>query len=164
MSQLPVFAYRLIKARFLDTPLSAEGARLWGGRWNPPGVGILYTSATPELTLLEQLVHLPTMPYADLPALHLLTLALPEPPHLLTLTELPPIWRDESEFRANHEHLADWLRQPDVLALGVPSAVVPESFNYLVHPRHPLFARIEVVQTKPFPVDPRLWRTPLPDV
>lgn len=58
----PMLVYRLIKERFLASPLSVEGSRRWGGRWNPPGSGVLYTSASPELTLLEQLVHLPTMP------------------------------------------------------------------------------------------------------
>ena len=71
-------AYRLVKERFMDAPLSTEGARRYGGRWNPPGVGILYTSASPELALLEQLVHLPTLPYEDLPRLFLLTLSLPD--------------------------------------------------------------------------------------
>ncbi len=83
--------YRLIKERFLDTPLSAEGARRYGGRWNPPGVGILYTSASPELALLEQLVHLPELPYGDLPRLFLLTLTLPDPPE--QLSQLPAGWR-----------------------------------------------------------------------
>ena len=154
----PILLYRLVKASFLMTPLSVEGSRRWGGRWNPPGVGILYTSSSPELTLLEQLVHLPTLPYQDLPRLCLLTLALSQQPRILQPNELPANWRDEADFTPNHLLLADWLANPDVLALGVPSAVVSESLNYLLHPLHPLFADIEVIQSKPFPVDPRLWR------
>ena len=153
-----MLVYRLIKERFLATPLSVEGSRRWGGRWNPPGSGVLYTSATPELTLLEQLVHLPTMPYDDLPRLCLLTLALPEQPRMMQPDELPANWRDEADFAANHTCLSNWLANPDVLAVGVPSAVVSESLNYLLHPWHPLFAGIEVIGSKPFPLDPRLWR------
>jgi RES domain-containing protein len=152
----PVLAYRLVKGRFLDSPLSTEGARRYGGRWNPPGVGILYTSASPELALLEQLVHLPTLPYEDLPRLFLITLALPELPR--PWRELPPTWREGASFGANHQHLADWLVNPDVLALGVPSAVVVESFHYLLHPRHPAYAQIEIVSTSHFGIDSRLWR------
>lgn len=155
----PILAYRLIKERFLATPLSAEGARRWGGRWNPIGVGILYTSATPELTLLEQLVHLPTLPYDDLPHLHLLTLELPHPPRIIPLNQLPANWRDEANFGANYTALGEWLQQPDVLTLGVPSAVVSESLNYLLHPQHTAFEQVRVVGSKPFPIDPRLWRT-----
>ena len=156
----PVLAYRLVKERFLDLPLSTEGARRYGGRWNPPGVGILYTSASPELALLEQLVHMPTLPYEDLPRLFLLTLALPDLP--MPVQELPPNWREGADFAANHQKLSGWLMNPDVLALGVPSAVVPESFNYLLHPQHPAYARIEIVSTSLFNIDPRLWRDNTP--
>lgn len=168
MSTPSILVYRLIKERFLSTPLLAEGSRRWGGRWNPPGryagaVGVLYTSASPELTLLEQLVHLPTMPYDDLPRLCLLTLSLPEQPRILAPYELPANWREEADFSANHARLADWLRNPDVLAIGVPSAVVSESLNYLLHPQHPMFAGVAVLHSKPFPVDPRLWRSRFPE-
>jgi RES domain-containing protein len=152
----PVLAYRLVKERFLNSPFSTEGARRYGGRWNPPGVGILYASVSPELALLEQLVHLPTLPFEDLPRLFLITLALPELPK--PLQDLPPTWRQEAEFKANHQHLAKWLTNPDVLALAVPSAVVVESFHYLLHPLHPAYGQIEIVSTSPFNMDSRLWR------
>jgi len=155
-------AYRLVKERFLDAPLSAEGARRYGCRWNPPGVGILYTSASPELALLEQLVHLPALPYPDLPRLFLLTLALPEKPQ--PLPALPPNWRVEANYAANHQQLADWLANPQVLALQVPSAVVTESFNYLLHPQHPAYAHIKIVNSAAFNIGPRLWRDKLPDL
>ncbi len=158
----PLRVYRLVKERFLDTPLSAEGARRYGGRWNPSGIGIPYTSASPELALLEQLVHFPTLPYQDLPRLFLLTFVLPDPPRVLT--ELPPNWREEADYAANHQRLVNWLVTPDVLALGVPSAVVPESLNYLLHPLYPSFARVEVVSTTAFGIDPRLWRNSAPEV
>lgn len=155
--------YRLIKERFLGTPLSVEGARRLGGRWNPPGrvagaVGILYTSASPELTLLEQMVHLRSLPYSDLPKLVLLTLTIPDSPRLIDVLDLPGNWRDESDFSANHHFLSTWLTKPDTLAIGVPSAVVPDSVNYLLHPLHAAYERITISRTSVFPVDPRLWK------
>ncbi|MFD2934934.1 RES family NAD+ phosphorylase [Spirosoma flavum] len=153
-----VRVYRLIKERFVTTPLSAEGARRLGGRWNPPGVGILYTSASPELALLEQIVHLRSLSYSDLPRLVLLTLVLPEPPRLLNASDLPTDWRDEADFNVNHQAIATWLAKPDVLAIGVPSAVVPDSFNYLLHPAHSAFKQIIVARTSAFPIDARLWK------
>jgi RES domain-containing protein len=157
-TESPVRVYRLIKERFLSTPLSAEGARRLGGRWNPPGVGILYTSASPELALLEQIVHLRSLPYSDLPRLVLLTLVIPEPPRLLHASDLPTNWRDEADFGVNHQAIAPWLARPDVLAIGVPSAVVPDSFNYLLHPAHTSFGQITVARTSSFPIDARLWK------
>ena len=156
----PMPVYRLIRERFLATPLSAEGARRLGGRWNPPGVGILYTSASPELALLEQMVHLRSLPYSDLPKLVLLTLTLPEPPHLIDVQELPQNWRDEADFSVNHQFLTNWLANPEHLAIGVPSAVVPDSFNYLLHPAHASFEQVVIARTSAFPIDPRLWKYP----
>jgi RES domain-containing protein len=36
-------------------PLSTEGSRLFGGRFNPPGLPALYLAGTPTLALAEQL-------------------------------------------------------------------------------------------------------------
>lgn len=157
-TESPVRVYRLIKERFLSTPLSAEGARRLGGRWNPPGMGILYTSASPELALLEHLVHLRSLPYSDLPRLVLLTLVLPEKPRLVDVSDLPTEWRDEADFSVNHQAIVAWLAKPDELAIGVPSAVIPDSFNYLLHPAHASFEQIIVARTSAFPIDARLWK------
>lgn len=56
-----MLVYRLYKSTYIRDPLSAEGARRAGGRWNPKGIPILYTSATPELALLEIIAHLNPM-------------------------------------------------------------------------------------------------------
>lgn len=148
-------AYRLVKERFLDTPLSSEGARRYGGRWNPAGTVILYTSASPELALLEQLVHLPALPYQDLPRLFLITLVFPSIPK--NVEKLSPRWREPANYHENHQQLENWLNDPDVMALRVPSAVVAESYNFLLHPLHKDYAEIEILSTKAFNIDPRLW-------
>ncbi|GAA4410407.1 RES family NAD+ phosphorylase [Nibrella viscosa] len=153
----PLRLYRLVKERFSATPLSTEGARHNSGRWHPAGQGILYTSTSPELALLEQLVHLPTLPYEDLPRLVLLTLTVPDNRRVLTEADLPATWRDEAAFGDNHQLMTPWLMFPDVLAVGVPSAVVTESLNYLLHPAHALFEQIKIIESKPFVIDRRLW-------
>ena len=148
-------AYRLVKERFIDTPLSSEGAKRYGGRWNPVGKGILYTSASPELALLEQLVHLPALPYQDLPRLFLITIVFPSMPK--AVEQLSSNWRDPANYYENHKLLEDWLNNPDVMALKVPSAVVAESYNFLLHPLHKDYAEIEILSTKAFNIDSRLW-------
>jgi RES domain-containing protein len=97
------------------------------------------------------------LPYSDLPKLLLLTLNLPEPPRLISPQELPLTWRDESDYSANHQFLIDWLTRPDVFAVGISSAVVAESVNYLLHPQHPSFERVKVTRSSAFSIDPRLW-------
>ncbi|GAB2553510.1 hypothetical protein GCM10027190_00010 [Spirosoma areae] len=57
--------------------------------------------------------------------------------------------------------MLDWLKQPDVLTVSVPSAIVSRSRNYLLHTLHPGFAdAVKVVENEPFPVDTRLLKGP----
>ncbi|MCI0493899.1 RES family NAD+ phosphorylase, partial [candidate division KSB1 bacterium] len=39
--------------------LTGTGARQYGGRWNHKGTGIIYTSESRSLAILEYLVHVP---------------------------------------------------------------------------------------------------------
>ena len=48
--------WRITTARFAATAFSGEGARRYGGRWNPPGCEVVYTAQSPALALLELMV------------------------------------------------------------------------------------------------------------
>lgn len=150
--------YRVVRSRYADRPLDVTGTRLNGGRWNPPGIGILYTAEHPALAMLEILVHLPQVPYQDLPAYQLFQLEIPdESRRMLKPQDLPTYWHENS-YAKSQWIVGDWLAKPDVLALGVPSSVMPDGVNYLLHPAHPAFERIRIVEEKPLVLDPRLWK------
>ncbi|MGA0555433.1 RES family NAD+ phosphorylase [Larkinella sp. VNQ87] len=70
--------YRTVKANYATDPLATEGARLFGGRWNPKGFPLLYSTSSPALALVESLVHQPLVRYEKLPKLVLFTLEVPE--------------------------------------------------------------------------------------
>lgn len=149
-----MLVYRLCKsAYYVSDPLSAEGARRAGGRWNPKGYPILYTSATPELALLEVVAHLNP---SFVPAFHLLVLDVPDSYRLIEPVSLPPDWRESQPNESLATFLIDWLKQPDMLTVSVPSAIVSRSHNYLIHTLHPDFALVNVVESEPFPIDPRV--------
>lgn len=149
-----MLVYRLYKNAYINDPLSAEGARRAGGRWNPKGVPILYTSATPELALLEIIAHLNP---AFVPAFQLLVLEIPDDHRAVSVTDLPIDWQAETQVESVQTHLTDWLSQPDVLTVSVPSAIVNRSRNYLLHTLHPDFrTAVRIVENIPFAVDTRL--------
>lgn len=149
-----MLVYRLYKSTYITEPLSAEGARRAGGRWNPKGYSLLYTSATPELALLEIVAHLNP---SFVPSFHLLVLDIPDTHRVVSLADLPTDWQDESQYEIVQTHLSDWLAQPDVLAVSVPSAIVTRSRNYLLHALHPDFREeIKIVENAPFQIDSRL--------
>lgn len=149
-----MLVYRLYKSAYINDPLSAEGARRAGGRWNPKGVPILYTSATPELALLEIIAHLNP---AFVPAFQLLVLEIPDDHRVVSLTDLPTNWQAETQVELVQTYLTDWLSQPSVLTVSVPSAIVSRSRNYLIHTLHPDFqTAVRIVENIPFAIDTRL--------
>ena len=149
--------YRAVRQKYADYPLDTTGTWLNGGRWNPPGVGLLYTAEHAALALIEILVHMPQVPYADLPSFRLFTLDLPDDSiRVLKSDQLPPYWQDNNYSRSQ-TILADWLARPDVLTVGVPSSIIPDGINYLLHSDHPAYASIRVVEEKDLLIDPRLW-------
>ena len=50
-------AWRIVKERHSKAAFDGEGARLYGGRWNSPGVPMVYLAENRSLALLEILVH-----------------------------------------------------------------------------------------------------------
>ncbi|GAB3552517.1 RES family NAD+ phosphorylase [Spirosoma fluminis] len=153
--------YRINKEPYHTDPLSVIGSYRHGGRWNPKGIGILYTSRTPELALLETLVHLPPLTLPELPRLWLSTIRLPvdldKAIFWLNPNRLPPYWR-AGTLAETQTILTDWLLDPFSLAIAIPSAIIDTSYNLLLHPQHPAFAQVEVVAQRPLPLDGRLLR------
>ena len=145
-----MLAWRLTSAR--HPPLTGEGARLAGGRWNSPGRPLVYASETLALCLAEALVHLPRKLPSDYVAYRL---RFPDD-ELETLDEggLKEAWQFDLGYSRT---IGDqWLDQRRSLALAVPSIVLPESTNLLFNPLHPRAAELVVQDQRPFRFDPRL--------
>src|SRR5215471_14055970 len=53
-------AFRIVKARHAVTAFDGEGARRDGGRWNSPGLAVVYTAGSAALAALEILAHIGT--------------------------------------------------------------------------------------------------------
>ncbi|GAB4020266.1 RES family NAD+ phosphorylase [Spirosoma koreense] len=84
-----MLVYRLLQAAFRHEPLSGQGAALYGGRWNPKGLSLLYTTESPALSLLEVLVHLNPI---YIPQYYLVTIEVPDSKRSFQEQDLPPDW------------------------------------------------------------------------
>lgn len=126
--------------------LDGEGARLWGGRWNSPGVPMVYTASSLALAALEVLVHLPpAMRRAGgLPAMVAIALDVPD-------AEI-----SDAVLGADDRATGDVWAQGGSLALRVPSRVIRHEMNVLINPRHPQIGLISVTLSEPFQFDDRL--------
>jgi len=147
--------FRIARSAYVRD-LSGAGARLYGGRWNHRGTGVIYASETRSLATLEYLVH---VPLAHLPAdLSLASLEIPDdvPLEEIGRSDLPEGWR---RFPAPSE-LADlrtaWARSCRGLVLRVPSAVVEHEYNVLLNPSHPDISRVAFADVRPLSLDERL--------
>lgn len=149
--------YRIIREKFRHDALSTEGSRRYGGRWNPKGTGVLYTTSTPELGLVETLAHAPAVRYEDLPGYWLSQIEIPDSLRSFQANEMPDFWQDKT-YERTQNWLHDWLTKPDVLAIAVPSVIVPFSQNIILHANHPLFDQIRLLDQQPLRIDSRLWR------
>lgn len=150
--------FRLVKAKHAAHAFDGEGARRFGGRFNPPGVAVVYTAAHLSLAVLELFVHLDP---GDAPE-DLVSIAARLPPSLgiarLEVSDLPADWRSYPAPERLRELGAEWVRAGRTAALTVPSAVVPREENILLNPAHPDFGMIEIGEPEAFSFDPRMWK------
>jgi RES domain-containing protein len=147
-----MLVFRLAGKAYVDD-LSGAGARLYGGRWNPKGVAVVYTACTRSLAVLETLVH---VPLAGLPEdLFIATIEVPDEPgnEAIEPTLLPANWRDYPAPPALAAMGADWLASRRSLLLRVPSSVIPEESNWLINPLHPKASEARIIARQAFRID-----------
>ena len=153
MSRVQV--WRLCSAKYARSAYDGEGARLFGGRWSPNGIAVIYCAESRALAVIEVLANaeeperLFDLAWVFVPAE--LPAALIEKP-----ARVPESWRQFPHALATQDFGAAWAKAQRSLALRVPSAVVPGEFNYLINPAHPDFGQMKIGAAEPFAFDPRL--------
>jgi len=155
VSEGVIRAWRLSKARYAGD-LSGEGAARDGQRWNQRGQRAVYLGLTPEITVLEVLVHLNGVLIAPLV---LSAYEVPAGPGLICEADpeaLPAGWNAIPPGQASAAFGGDWLRGGEQLGLVLPSVVVPHARNLLLNPLHPAMAQVALVHQEPFRLDERL--------
>lgn len=154
--------WRVTRKAHAEQPLSGEGARRYGGRWNHIGVAVVYASQSLSLAVLEYLVNLPI---TDLPG-DLVSIQIEIPNDLpraeITIKELPDNWRTYPSVEELRDIGTGWARTAAAPILVVPSVVIPSEFNYLVNPAHPLSDGIKTVSVDGFALDTRLYSAQRP--
>ena len=137
-------------------PLDGRGAALYPGRWNQPGVHLVYTSQSPELAMLELLTKVTPTTFG-------LRLALEvEVPEEAGVQDAAPTMLKHllhGEMSSTQAYGSRWIAEGRNLVLEVPSAVLPVSSNYLINPRHPQAKQLRVIRQVEVSLDPRLTRS-----
>ena len=115
--------------------LNGIGGLKAAGRWHYAGHPIVYLAETPASALLEVCVH--TSANDIPPEFTLLKIEGPEVDFpSVKQDDLPKDWRTRLEV--SRDLGTAWLEKNESILLRVPSALVPETVNFLFNPSHVL--------------------------
>ena len=147
--------FRIAKTGFIRD-LSGAGPRLYGGRWNPKGISVVYTSESRALAALEFFVHLSRTVIP--PSFSLASIEIPDTASIkkITVEELPRYWRAYPGPLELADIGASWIRSKKSLLLRLPSVIIPPEKNVLINPAHPEMTGVRIIKVEPYSPDPRL--------
>lgn len=149
-----MIVYRLATAKYAED-ISGEGARLYGGRFNPVGLPALYASENISLCILEILVRASRHTTPD--SYTLITIEFPETDmREIKLKKLKKNWQEDLDHTRGMGE--DFLNNNQALSLKVPSAVISVEHNYILNPNHADFKEVSIIETQLLQLDKRLFK------
>lgn len=133
--------------------LTGAGGLKAPGRWHYAGQPIVYLAASPAAALLEVCVH--TSANDVPPEFTLLKVMGPDvDTPAIEVKHLPPAW--SMHLETTRDLGTAWLRKSHSVLLRVPSALVPETANFLFNPLHPDAGKFRIAAVFSYPFDARL--------
>jgi RES domain-containing protein len=150
-----VEAWRIVPVPRMAEAFTGEGARLFGGRWNSPGVPMVYCSTSISLAALETLVHInPQIPLEYVLYQVQFDRALVE---TLSRVKCTHGWNAQPPGPASMSVGDRWVRESRSAVLAAPSILTGET-SYLLNPKHKDSGRIQIGKPEPFTFDARLLK------
>lgn len=134
--------------------LSGTGAMKYGGRWNPKGKRMLYTSGSLSLAMLEVLANSGVNQLTT--GFYCTELEYPDDLDVETRKKWPEGWNTYPHSQVSMKMGAEFLEKGSCV-LRVPSAIVDSEFNFLFNPLHDHFHQLRLKEVKPIIFDQRLW-------
>lgn len=139
--------------------LLGTGGMVASARWHTAGQPVVYLAESPSSALLEILVHLEVdeehRPYNY----QLLKVEVDDrvSREEIGLSDLPPGW-DMDELIT--QSIGDkWLVESASALLRAPSAITPETWNWVLNPRHSEGNNVTIVAKGKYPYDRRLFQS-----
>ncbi|RPI15335.1 MAG: RES domain-containing protein [Ignavibacteriae bacterium] len=147
--------YRLCLSKYAED-LTGSGAKTNGGRWNSIGNPVTYCSENRALTLLEFIVNLPF----KLIQTDLVIVSIDLPDEILIeevqTRSLPVDWNTYPIINRTKEIGDDWIKKGTSLLLKVPSAIIPQEYNYLINPSNKEMEKVKISAKEKLNIDKRI--------
>ncbi|MFN0050052.1 MAG: RES family NAD+ phosphorylase [Cytophagales bacterium] len=148
--------YRIAEKKYAED-LSGNGAALYGGRWNPKDVPILYCASSVALASLEVLIRFHESNRSS--NLHLIVINIGNNDSIQKIesSNLSLHWIEQIDETKKIGQA--WSKSNQSMMLEVPSAIVPIDKNYLLNPNHSNYSQVEIIDIVPYQFDNRLFKT-----
>ncbi|MEX2232646.1 MAG: RES family NAD+ phosphorylase [Cyclobacteriaceae bacterium] len=131
--------------------LSGTGSYLHGGRWNTPGTRMIYTAENNVLAAFEVALRIPldqiSKNYVMIP------IEIPEKAEVFS-PKLPKNWY--SDIRVSQQVGDAFIKDSQHFIMKVPSALISDSFNYLLNPAHAMIKKVKTKTPRTILFDKRL--------
>jgi RES domain-containing protein len=148
-------AWRIVRASRAQTAFTGDGAWRYGGRWNSPGVRVVYASEHQSTAALEVFAN--RVPFILEERYKAFRLEWPDRlTETLSVTKLPADWRRSPAPPEAIEIGDRWAREQRSAVLALPSVLSPADTNFLLNPQHPDFKHIRISPPVDYDFDPRL--------
>jgi len=148
-------AWRIVRASRASTAFTGEGPWRYGGRWNSPGVHVVYVSEHQSTAAFEVFAN--RVPFILDKEYKAFQLQWPDSlTEIFPMTKLPTNWRISPPPIEAMEIGDRWVQERRSAVLALPSAISPADTNFLLNPKHRDFKRIRIHPPINFEFDPRL--------
>jgi RES domain-containing protein len=148
-------AWRIVRTSRARTAFTGDGPWRYGGRWNSPGVRVVYVSEHQSTAALEVFAN--RMPFVVEENYNAFYLEWPDTlTEVFPLTKLPANWRTHPPPVDTREVGDHWIQERRSAVLAVSSVISPADTNFLLNPEHRDFKRIRIAAPIDFAFDSRL--------
>ncbi|MCB0819612.1 MAG: RES family NAD+ phosphorylase [Bacteroidetes bacterium] len=146
--------FKIAEAKFAFS-LNASGK---ANRWNKPGEFVIYASQSRALATLEMVARRSMIMPGKLDY-KMMVIQVEDSASVqeISQAQLPASWNALSKYPTLQELGSGWYQSQNTLLLKVPSAIIPEEFNFVINTLHPEFeSRLKLIQTSDYFWDQRL--------
>lgn len=147
-----MLVYRITHKSF-STTLSTTGVK---GRWNGAEKKVLYCAESIALAFLENMVRRQGVGFNN--DFKIMIIKIPDDLKFIKINveDMAAGWRDFKDYSKCEPIGNAWYDEGKSPILIVPSAVLTQSFNYVINTNHKDFSKIQLIQTTDLVPDKRI--------
>jgi RES domain-containing protein len=126
------------------------------GRWNSSGNKVVYCAESIALAFLENMVRRQGVGFNH--DFKIMVIDVPDNLKIATINtaDLEEGWRSFKNYTWCQNQGNKWYEDGTFPVLKVPSAVLPEAFNYVINAAHADFSKVKLLQTTDLVPDERI--------